>query len=391
MTEYKALSHLIKNKVSQVLGAPQGRVALHEPDFLGEEEDFLRNCIRSTFVSSVGHYVDRFEEEIAKATGTKHGVAVVNGTAALEVALRIAGVQPNDEVLMPSLTFIATANAAHHLGAVPHFVDSEERTLGLDPNKLRLHLNEIADTRSGVTINSHTGRRLTAVVPMHAFGHPVDMETLGDVAAEFGLKIVEDAAEALGSKLNDRSCGSFGHVSALSFNGNKIVTTGGGGAIVTNDPSLAARAKHLTTTAKVAHKWAFIHDEIGYNYRMPNLNAALGVAQLAQLDRKLKQKRALAKRYIEIFSECNDIRMFSEREGTISNYWLNTLILSPAVCSARDPILSILNDAQFTSRPVWEPMHKLEIYANCPRADLAVTEDLSRRIINLPSSAKFGA
>jgi len=391
MNDYEALSHLVKTKVSQVLGAPQGHVALHEPEFLGAEEDFLRDCIRSTFVSSVGHYVDRFEEEIAKATGTKHGVAVVNGTAALEVALRVAGVQPNDEVLMPSLTFIATANAVHHLGAVPHFVDSEERTLGLDPNKLRLHLNKIADTRSGITVNSHTGRRLTAVVPMHAFGHPVDMETLGEVAAEFGLKVVEDAAEALGSKLNGRPCGSFGHVAALSFNGNKIITTGGGGAIVTDDPTLAARAKHLTTTSKVPHKWAFIHDEIGYNYRMPNLNAALGVAQLAQLEQKLLQKRALANRYIDVFRECTDIQMFSERGGTNSNYWLNTMILSPAVSSARDTILSTLNDSQLMSRPVWEPIHTLQIYADCPRADLAVTEDLARRIINLPSSAKLGA
>jgi perosamine synthetase len=391
MMDYIELSQLITGKVKEVLGSPDGFVALHEPEFLGNEEELIRDCVRSTFVSSVGQYVDRFEREIASACGTEFGVAVVNGTAALEVALRVSGVQPNDEVLMPSLTFIATANATHHLGAVPHFVDSEERTLGLDPNALRRHLNEIAERRNGVTINGRTGRRLTSIVPMHVFGHPVDMDALDIVAKDFSLTIVEDAAEALGSSLGGRLCGSLGRVAAVSFNGNKIITTGGGGAIVTSDPVLAERAKHLTTTAKVPHKWAFYHDEIAYNYRMPNLNAALGVAQLAQLNDKLQQKRALAKQYIDAFNGLNDIYIFSEREDTLANYWLNTLVLSKEYSEARETILSTLNDAGIMSRPVWEPMHTLNIYSDCPRADLSVTEDLARRIINLPSSAKFGS
>lgn len=385
------LAEDIKGRVSRLLGEPRNFVPLHEPEFLGEEEALVSDCIRTGWVSSVGKYVDQFEKDIARACGTAYGVAVVNGTAALEVALRVAGVQPGDEVIMPSLTFIATANAIHHLGAVPHFVDAEERTLGLDPQALRQHLGRIAERRDGITRNGHTGRRISAIAPMHVFGHPVDMVALIAVARDFGLKIVEDAAESLGSTLDGRPCGSFGEIAALSFNGNKIVTTGGGGAIVTDDPALAARAKHLTTTAKVPHRWGFYHDEIGYNYRMPNLNAALGVAQLAQLEARVAQKRALAQAYIDAFAGVNEVRVFAERSGTRSNYWLNTLILAPEFAGARDTILVALNDAGLMARPVWEPMHTLPIYADCPRADLSVTEDLAARIINVPSSAKLAA
>jgi perosamine synthetase len=383
------LPNKIMGMVRTLLGDPSGFVQLHEPEFLGNEVELVTDCIRSGWVSSVGQYVDRFEVEIAKACGTSHGVAVVNGTAALEVALRVVGVRPGDEVLMPALTFIATANAIHHLGAVPHFVDVEERTMGLDPLSLRAHLNQIAEIRNGITINGQTGRPLAAVVPMHAFGHPVDMIGLADVAKEFGLKIVEDAAEALGSQLEGRPCGSLSQIAALSFNGNKILTTGGGGAIVTNDPEMAARVKHLTTTAKLPHKWAFYHDEIGYNYRMPNINAALGVAQLAQLQTRITQKRALAQRYIDSFSGMDDVSVFAERDGTRANYWLITLLLSSAASNSRDRVLKCLNDAGLMSRPVWEPMHRLNIYSNCPRSDLRITEDLAGRIINVPSSANL--
>ncbi|BDW83649.1 aminotransferase [Erythrobacter sp. Dej080120_24] len=379
----------IKRRVSEVLGAPEDFVPLHEPEFGGEEEALVVDCIRSGWVSSVGEYVDRFEAGIAAACGTTHGVAVVNGTAALEVALRVAGVRPGDEVLMPSLTFIATANATHHLGAVPHFVDADEATMGLAPNALRAHLEHIAERRHGVLVNGRTGRRLAAVVPMHVFGHPVDMNGLAAVASEFGLAVVEDAAEALGSALGGRPCGSLSRIAALSFNGNKILTTGGGGAIVTNDPDLAAWAKHLTTTAKVPHRWAFFHDEIGYNYRMPNLNAALGVAQLAQLDVRLAQKRALAARYISAFAGLDGVKVFAEREGVRSNYWLNTLLLETHMTHARDTVLKILNDEGLMARPVWEPLHTLDIYAECPRAALPVTANLAARIVNVPSSARL--
>ena len=389
MTQFTDFAHNIVARVRDVLGRPKGFVPLHEPEFLGDEERLVLDCIRSGWVSSVGQYVDRFEAEIAAVCGTAHGVAVVNGTAALEVALRVVGVMPGDEVLMPSLTFIATANATHHLGAVPHFVDAEARTLGLDPVALRAHLDTIAERREGVTVNAQTGRRLAAVVPMHVFGHPVDVGTLAEVARDFDIALVEDAAESLGSTLAGRPCGSLTRIAALSFNGNKILTTGGGGAVVTDDPDLAKRAKHLSTTAKVSHKWAFHHDEIGYNYRMPNLNAALGVAQLAQLGTRLAQKRALAQRYIEAFAGAEGVAVFAERPGTTANYWLNTLVLSPEMAAARDTVLEALNAGGLMARPIWEPLHTLAIYADCPRADLPVTADLAARIVNVPSSAKL--
>ena len=388
--KFKTLAIDITTRVRGLLGSPESFVSLHEPEFLGEEEALVLDCIRSGWVSSVGQYVDRFEAEIAAACGTAHGVAVVNGTAALEVALRVVGVMPGDEVLMPSLTFIATANATHHLGAVPHFVDAEARTLGLDPTALRAHLDEIAERRDGMTVNGRTGRRLAAVVPMHVFGHPVDMDGLAEVARDFDLALVEDAAESLGSRLGGRPCGSLARVAALSFNGNKILTTGGGGAVVTDDPDMAKHAKHLSTTAKVPHKWAFHHDEIGYNYRMPNLNAALGVAQLAQLGTRLAQKRVLAQRYINAFAGAEGVAVFAERRGTTANYWLNTLVLSPEIAQARDTVLEALNAAGLMARPVWEPLHTLAIYADCPRAELPVTADLAARIVNVPSSAKLG-
>ena len=387
--EFKALAADITARVFNLLGAKEAFVPLHEPEFLGNEEALVLDCLRSGWVSSVGEYVDRFEAGIAVAAGTSHGVAVVNGTAALEVALRVVGVMPDDEVLIPSLTFVATANATRHLGAVPHFVDAEVRTLGLDPVALRGYLSHIAERRNGRTINGRTGRRLAAVVPMHVFGHPVDMDELVKVASEYDLALVEDAAESLGSKVGEKPCGSLGRVAALSFNGNKILTTGGGGAVVTDDHGLAERAKHLTTTAKVPHKWAFYHDEIGYNYRMPNINAALGVAQLAQLDSRLTQKRALARRYIDAFAGAEGVEVFAERPGTTANYWLNTLVLRPEMSPARDIVLESLNCAGLMARPVWEPLHTLAIYSDCPQADLRVTNDLAARIINVPSSAKL--
>jgi perosamine synthetase len=387
MTDFTAMADDIRDTLRNLLGAQSGFVPLHAPEFRGDEEALVLDCIRTGWVSSVGRYVDQFEAEIARASGAAHGVAVVNGTAALEVALRLVGVGPGDEVLMPSLTFIATANATRHLGAVPHFVDAEVGTLGLDPAGMRTYLGQIAERRGGQLFNGKTGRRLAAVVPMHVFGHPVDMDALEAVADEFGLAVVEDAAESLGSSYKGRRCGSLARVAALSFNGNKIVTTGGGGGIVTDDPELARRAKHLTTTAKQPHAWAFFHDEVGYNYRLPNLNAALGVAQLAQLEDRLANKRRLAGAYLERFSNHADLRVMREPEGSHSNYWLNTLILEPHAAGARDTILEVLNAAGLMARPVWEPLHTLPIFADAPRADMSVTLDLASRIINIPSSA----
>lgn len=364
-----------------------GPVGLHEPRFRGNELSYLKECIDSTFVSSVGKFVDRFEVDLAAFTGAHRAVAVVNGTAALHVALLLAGVEPGDEVLVPTLTFVATANAVAYCGAIPHFVDSEERTLGLDPAALRRHLASVSEARGGRCVNRETGRTIRAIVPMHAFGHPLAIEDTVAVATEFGLAVVEDAAESLGSFVGSRHTGTFGRVGTLSFNGNKTITTGGGGAILTNDEPLAARAKHLTTTARVRHRWEFAHDETGYNYRLPNLNAALGCAQLEQLPVFLTEKRRLFERYRDAFAAIPDVRLVAEPQGCTSNYWLQTILLDESIEGQRDLVLAATNDQGFMTRPTWKLMHRLTPYLNSPRADLSVAESIERRLVNLPSSA----
>lgn len=380
----------IIERLEDVVGDAPRPVPLHAPEFAGSEWAMIKDCLDTGWVSSVGSYVDRFEAEVARLCGTEHAIAAVNGTAALQIALQVVGVRPGDEVLVPSLTFVATANAVRHAGAVPHFVDSAVETLGLDPVALDTHLRRVAKAGPDGPVNRETGATIRAVVPMHVFGHPVDLEGLSQVAQGWGLQIVEDAAEALGSSYRGRACGGLGRVGAVSFNGNKIVTTGGGGAVVTNDAVIARRAKHLTTTAKLPHRWAFVHDEIGYNYRLPNLNAALGCAQLEQLPVRLARKRKLAERYLSVFDGLKGAAIFREPPGCASNYWLNTLVLDPATAGLRDDLLDALNDAGLQCRPAWTPMHMLEIHADCPRAPLPVTEGLSRRIISLPSSAALG-
>lgn len=380
----------VVERVEAVVGTAPRPVPLHAPEFAGAEWELVKDTLDSGWVSSVGAYVDRFEAEVARLCGAAYGVAVVNGTAALQIALQVAGVRPGDEVLVPSLTFVATANAVRHAGAVPHFVDSTYDTLGIDPAALGDHLRSVAQQRQNGPVNRYTGAQIRAVVPMHVFGHPVDMDALLALAEGWGLTVVEDAAEALGSKYHGRPCGGLGRIAALSFNGNKIVTTGGGGAIVTSDPELARRAKHLTTTAKLPHRWAFDHDEVGYNYRLPNLNAALGCAQLEQLPQRLASKRRLAERYRAAFDGMGDASIFFEPPGCESNYWLNTLLLSPGLENECDALLDRLNDAGLQCRPAWTPMHHLPMYRDCPRAPLPVTEDLAKRIINLPSSADLG-
>ncbi|WP_366654185.1 LegC family aminotransferase [Fodinicurvata sp. EGI_FJ10296] len=377
-------------KLRSVLGDSSAMTPLHAPEFSGNEWELVKDCLDSGWVSSVGTYVDRFEREIAALSGAEFGIAVVNGTAALHVALIVAGVQPDDEVIVPTLTFVATANAVRHAGAVPHFVDSSPETLGMDPAALAQHLSTIAERKDGRVINRDTGRPIAAVVPMHTFGHPVDMDPLLALADEWRLPVVEDATESLGSHYKGRPCGGLGAVGTLSFNGNKILTTGGGGAIVTNDPEIARRAKHLTTTAKTPHRWAFLHDEVAYNYRMPNINAALGCAQLSQLGERIARKRHLARQYIEAFDGIDGISAFREPSYARSNYWLNTLLLDTIMIDHRDPLLAALNDANLMCRPVWTLMHRLEMFADCPRAPLKVAENLESRIINVPSSAALG-
>ncbi|MDP2761525.1 MAG: LegC family aminotransferase [Sideroxyarcus sp.] len=374
-----------------VLPAGGAPIPLHEPSFKGNEWEYVKECLDTGWVSSVGKFVDRFEQELADYTGVKRAVAVVNGTAALHVCLKLVGVEQGDEILIPTLTFIATANAVSYCGAIPHFVDSDETTLGLDPQKLELHLKEIAEIRPEGCFNKKTGHRIKAVLPMHTFGHPVDLDPLVEVCRRYQLELVEDAAESLGSFYKGRHTGNWGKVSALSFNGNKIITTGGGGAILTNDEQLGKLAKHLTTTARVPHKWSFIHDQIGYNYRLPNINAALGCAQLEQLPGFLEIKRKLAENYRQAFAGIDGIRFFTEPSFAQSNYWLNVLLLDKDFAAQRDSLLDATNSQGIMTRPAWILMHELEVYKSCPKMDsLNVAEDIERCLINIPSSTKLG-
>jgi perosamine synthetase len=375
----------VLSALSSVLG--DNKVPLHEPRFNGSERKYVLDCIDSTFVSSIGQYVDRFEQELAEFTGAKRAIAVVNGTAALQVALQLAGVNKGDEVILPALTFVATANAAYYLGAVPHFADSCEQTLGLDPMALRDWLSHIAEPVAGSFRNRETGRLLRALVPMHTFGHPCDIEGLLAVAHDYKLVLVEDAAESLGSLYNGKHTGTFGKFGTLSFNGNKTITTGGGGALLTNDDCLADHAKHITSTAKAQHRWEYRHDEVGYNFRMPNINAALGCAQLEQLPEFLASKRRLTQRYLIGLADIDEVRLVTEPPGCHSNYWLQTLLLKDSFADQRDEILKLTNDAGFMTRPAWTLMHKLLPYQHCPQAPLPVAETLASRLINLPSSA----
>jgi len=376
----------ILGAVRDVLGPAEASIPLHEPEFRGRERDYVADCIDTGWVSSVGSFVDRIERDLAEITGVERAVAVANGTAALHICLILSGVGPGDEVLTPTLTFIATANAVSYTGATPHFVDSETATLGVDASKLDSYLGEIAEMRGGVCVNRRTGAPIRALIVMHVFGHPADLDALSEVCAHWNLVLVEDAAESLGSAYRGVHTGNRGLISAMSFNGNKLVTTGGGGAILTNDAVLGERAKHLTTTARVKHRWNYIHDEIGYNYRMPNLNAALGCAQLERLSDMLARKRELAARYASAFQRVPSAAFLAEPEGSASNYWLNAIVLAPQQAEQRDAVLDRLNDAGYMARPIWTLMHRLPMYANCPRGDLSVAEDMETRVINLPSS-----
>jgi perosamine synthetase len=376
----------VVRRLRAVLPANAAKVALHEPHFQGNEKRYLDDCVDTGWVSYGGAYVERFERALANACGTAHAVAVTSGTVALQVALQVGGVQPGDEVLVPALTFVASANAIVHAGGIPHFIDADETTLGVSPRALAAHLDSVGEFCSGGLYNRRSGRRISALLPVHIFGHPVDMDPLTALAERYGLLVVEDATEALGSRYKRRPCGSLAPLAALSFNGNKIVTAGGGGAILTNEESLARRIRHLTTTAKRPHPWAFNHDEVAWNFRMPNINAALGLAQLERLPDAVAAKRRLWRRYSDAFAELSGIRVFAEAPFAESNYWLVSLLLDRDQDDLLEPILAATNGAGLTTRPAWTPMHRLPMYEGSPRASLPVAEDLVRRIVNVPSS-----
>ncbi|MHB1307510.1 MAG: LegC family aminotransferase [Limisphaerales bacterium] len=369
-----------------VIGTPKTPLPLHAPCFQGRELEYVSNCITTGWVSSVGRYVDRFEEDLAAFTGARHAVAIVNGTCALHLALRVVGVQPGEEVLVPALSFVATANAIAHLGAVPHFVDSELGTLGMDPDKLADHLAETVEVRGGRCVNRRTGRPVAAIVPMHTFGHSVRLGPLLEVSRHYRLPVVEDAAESLGSFYAGRHTGIWGRLGVLSFNGNKTITTGGGGAIITDDDELARRAKHLSTTAKQPHAWEFVHDEVGFNYRMPNLNAALGCAQLEQLPAFLQRKRLLAEAYERAFADLAGVRFVTEPPQSRSNFWLCALELRGGNSDLLQAVLAATNAAHFGTRPAWRLLSELPMYQGCPAGDLTVARRLAGSLLNIPSS-----
>lgn len=358
-------------------------IPLHEPRFVGKEKEYLLDCIDSTFVSSVGTYVDRFEQYLAELTGAKYAVAVVNGTAALQVGLRLVGVQEKDEVITQPLTFIATCNAISYLGASPVFVDVDKTTMGLGYQELKTFLETHAEIRGEESYNKTTGKRIKACVPMHSFGFPCEIDKIVELCNSYYIEVVEDAAESLGSYYKGKHTGLFGSIGTLSFNGNKIVTCGGGGAIITDNEEIAKLAKHLTTTAKIPHKWEYKHDYTGYNFRMPNLNAALACAQLEQLKPFTEKKRQLASKYAEFFKD-KAINFKTQQEGTIANYWLNTVLLKDL--EERNAFLAYTNEKGVMTRPAWTMMNRLDMYKDCFSGDLSNAAWLEDRIVNIPSS-----
>ena len=364
-----------------------GTISLHEPRFNSIEKDLLLDCIDSTYVSSVGKYVDQFEKMTEDFTGAKKSVVTVNGTAAIHVSLKVLGVEPGCEVLTQTLSFIATANAISYTGAEPVFLDVDLDTLGLSPAAVKNYLNEYAELRDdGFTYNKVNQKRIAACVPMHTFGHPARIEEIVKICGEYNIPVLEDAAESLGSTRNNIHTGLFGVAGALSYNGNKIITTGGGGSIITNDIDLGKRLKHMTTTAKIPHTWEFIHDEIGYNYRMPNINAALGCAQMAKLELYLKDKRDLAEHYKEFFSG-SSVQFVDEPENCRSNFWLNAIILESK--EHKDIFLKEMNDKKVMVRPIWKLLSTLPMYQHCFSRDLINSKWLEERVVNLPSSVRI--
>ena len=378
----------ITDFIHQLFGTVE-TVPLHAPLFIGNEKKYLEECIDTTFVSSVGKFVDRFEADMAAYTGATKAVVCVSGTNALHMAMMLAGVERDDEVLTQALTFIATCNAISYIGAHPVFIDVDMETLGLSPKSVKDWLIKNAEVRNGACYNKHSGRRVKACVPMHTFGHPVKIDELAAVCEEWHLELVEDAAESIGSLYKGRHTGTFGKVGAISFNGNKTITTGGGGMLLFQDEELGTLAKHLTTQAKVPHRWAFVHDHIGYNYRMPNINAALGCAQLENIDRYVADKRETAAIYADFFKNIPDITFFTEPENCRSNYWLNVVMLKDK--SAQQEFLEYTNDHGVMTRPVWELMNRLEMFKHCETDGLKNTEWLADRIVNIPSSVRLKA
>lgn len=379
-SSYKKITDFIHD----LYGAPE--VPLHAPCFIGNEKKYLAECVDTTFVSSVGQFVDRFEEKMAQYTGAARAVTCVNGTNALHLALLLVGVARGDEVLTQALTFIATCNAIRYIDAHPVFLDVDQSTMGLSPDAMREWLSRNAEIKDSQCFNKNTQRRIKACVPMHTFGHPARIDEIAAVCEEYHIELVEDAAESLGSLYKGQHTGLFGRVGVISFNGNKTITTGGGGMLLLNNEELGAQAKHLTTQAKVPHRWEFIHNRVGYNYRMPNINAALGCAQLEHLEEFVLNKRETAEKYHAFFATIDDMDYFVEPENCRSNYWLNTILLKDR--QAQQDFLQYTNAHGIMTRPAWQLMNRLEMFKGCETDGLKHTQWLEERIVNIPSSVR---
>ncbi|MGP1420657.1 MAG: LegC family aminotransferase [Tannerella sp.] len=379
-SSYKKITDFIHD----LYGTPE--VPLHAPCFIGNEKKYLAECVDTTFVSSVGQFVDRFEEKMAQYTGAARAVTCVNGTNALHLALLLVGVVRGDEVLTQALTFIATCNAIRYIDAYPVFLDIDQSTMGLSPDAMREWLSRNAEIKDSQCFNKNTQRRIKACVPMHTFGHPARIDEIAAVCEEYHIELVEDAAESLGSLYKGQHTGLFGRVGVISFNGNKTITTGGGGMLLLNNEELGAQAKHLTTQAKVPHRWEFIHNRVGYNYRMPNINAALGCAQLEHLEEFVLNKRETAEKYHAFFATIDDMDYFVEPENCRSNYWLNTILLKNR--QAQQDFLQYTNDHGVMTRPAWQLMNRLEMFKGCETDGLKHTQWLEERIVNIPSSVR---
>jgi perosamine synthetase len=391
---------IAKNSLSQRFletlksALPEGRdfIPLHEPAFTQAEKDNVLECLDTGWVSYAGEFVKKFDQDLAAYTKSRHAICVSSGTAALHVALVIAGVKLQDEVLIPALTFVATANAVSYVHAIPHFVESETISLGIDVPKLDHYLSMISfQNDANECISKLSKRRISAIIPVHVFGHPGDMDALTALCKKYNLALIEDATESFGSYYKGRPCGNEGLMSTLSFNGNKIITTGGGGAILTNSDEIAEKVRHITTTAKKKHPYRFIHDEIAFNYRMPNINAAIGCAQLEKMDGYIRAKRKIAQRYEDVFSAFEGARFFKEPDYATSNYWLNAVMLDDDNAGWQDDILEVTNGAGVMTRPVWELMNTLPMFAHCPSMALDVSKNIAGRLINIPSSPNLAS
>jgi aminotransferase in exopolysaccharide biosynthesis len=377
----------IVNIVKKILG--KGRHSLHEPYFCGNEWNYVKKTLDENYVSSIGSFVNKFEDQIKKFTKSKYAIPVVNGTEALHLSLVACGVKSNDEVLVPTITFVGTANSIIYSGATPHFIDSECETLGIDPLKLENYLKKITIKKGKFYFNKKTKRRIKAIMPVHIFGNICQIDKILKIAKKYNLLVIEDAAEALGSFFKNKHAGTFGLIGCFSFNGNKILTTGGGGAIITNSKLLAKKIKHLSTTAKINHRWEYIHNEVGYNFRMPNLNAALGSAQIENLNKFLKSKRKLFLKYCNEFSKINDVRLIKNPQFSKSNNWLNTIFIKNSSIKKRNKVLSLAQKKGVFLRPVWKPLHTLKHLNKMPKMNLDAAKKIYESCINLPSSASY--